>query len=62
LPDPEDYGLKTHYEALNYMKKLGFNVNSTGKLVNDINEVMAFIDHYTVNREKLIMTSWNCLK
>ena len=53
LPDPEDYGLKTHYEALNYMRKLGFNVNKTGKLVHNINEVMEFIDYYTINRETL---------
>ena len=24
LPDPEDYNLKTHSEALDFMKKLGF--------------------------------------
>ena len=27
LPDPEDYGLKTHNDALEYMRKLGFKIN-----------------------------------
>lgn len=53
LPDPEDYGLKTHYEALNFMKKLGLNVNATGKLVYSIEEIIAYIDYHANHRESL---------
>ncbi|HOO67943.1 MAG TPA: NAD-dependent DNA ligase LigA [Bacilli bacterium] len=53
LPDPEDYGLNTHNEALNFMKALGFKVNSNNKLVNNIDEVMEYINYQTMNRSKL---------
>lgn len=44
LPDPEDYGLSTHSEAIEYMRKLGFKINPNNKLVNNINEVIEFIE------------------
>ena len=44
LPNPEDYGIKTHHEALEFMKELGFRVNPNNKLVNNIDEVMDFIE------------------
>lgn len=53
LPNPEDYNIKTHNEALNFMKKLGFKVNPNNKLVDNINEVMEFINYQTENRDKL---------
>lgn len=53
LPNPEDYGLKTHYESLKFMKSLGFNVNSTGKLVHNIEDIMNFIDYHTKHRDSL---------
>ena len=53
LPNPEDYNIKTHNEALNFMKKLGFKVNANNKLVDNINEVMEFINYQTENRNKL---------
>ena len=43
LPNPEDYGIKTHEEALQFMSDLGFRVNPNNKLVNGIDEVMNFI-------------------
>lgn len=43
LPDPEDYGIKTHHEALEFMADLGFRVNPNNKLVSSIEEVMNFI-------------------
>lgn len=43
LPDPEDYGIKTHHEALEFMSELGFRTNPNNKLVNSIDEVMDFI-------------------
>ena len=44
LPDPEDYDLKTHSEALEFMKRLGFKMNPNNRLVNSINEVIEFIN------------------
>jgi len=44
LPDPEDYGLKTHSDAIEYMRKLGFKINPNNRLVKNINEVLEFIE------------------
>ena len=44
LPDPEDYGLKTHAEAIEYMRSLGFKINPNNRLVKNINEVLEFIE------------------
>lgn len=44
LPNPEDYGIKTQFESLKFMKELGFRVNPNNKLVKSIDEVMNFID------------------
>ena len=44
LPDPEDYGLTTHSEAIEYMRELGFKINPNNRLVNNINEVLEFIE------------------
>ena len=43
LPNPLDYGLNTHSEALEYMKQLGFRTNLNNKVVNNINGIMEFI-------------------
>ena len=43
LPNPLDYGIKTHQEALEFMKDLGFRTNPNNRLVNSIDEVMQFI-------------------
>ena len=43
LPNPLDYGLKTHDEALQFMKTLGFRVNPNNCLVQDIDGIMNFI-------------------
>ena len=44
LPNPLDYGLHTHSEAIDYMHSLGFKTNPNNKLVNSIEEVIAFIE------------------
>lgn len=44
LPNPLDYGLNTHEEAINYMKKLGFKINPNNRLVNNMKEVIEFIE------------------
>ena len=53
LPNPLDYGITTHFEALNYMKELGFKVNPASKLVGDINGILAYIIEYTEKRNTL---------
>lgn len=53
LPNPLDYGINTHYEALLYMKTLGFKTNPNNRIVNNINEVIEFINYATKNRDNL---------
>ena len=53
LPNPNDYGIKTHYEALQFMKDLGFVVNPNIELVKNIDEVLKYIDKWTINRDNL---------
>ena len=45
LPNPEDYGIKTHWEALEFMKKLGFKTNPNNLLVTDVDGIIDYI-HY----------------
>lgn len=53
LPNPLDYGISTHYDALKYMKDLGFKVNSASKLVKDVDGILDFIREYTEKRSSL---------
>ena len=53
LPNPLDYGLNSHWESLEYMKRLGFRVNLNNRLVNGIDEVLEFIEDMGKKRESL---------
>ena len=53
LPDPEDYNIYTHHDALNFMKELGFVVNPNNKKIKDIKELMEYVDYYTKERPNL---------
>lgn len=53
LPDPEDYGIKTHHEALEFMADLGFRTNPNNRLVNSIDEVLEFIREKSEQRDSL---------
>jgi len=53
LPNPLDYGIHTHSEALDYMQKLGFKINPNNRLVKNINEVLAFIEQKSSERDSL---------
>ena len=54
LPNPLDYNLNTHQEALDYMKKLGFKINYNNNfLAKNINEVIAYIEKKGEERENL---------
>ncbi len=54
LPNPEDYGIKTHMEALLYMEQLGFRTNkNNNQLVNNVSEVLDFIHEKGKIRDSL---------
>lgn len=53
LPDPEDYNIYTHEDALKFMKELGFITNPNNKKINDIKELLSYIDYWTENRKNL---------
>ncbi len=53
LPDPEDYNIYTHEDALRFMKELGFTTNPNNKKVNDLNEMLDYINYWTENRPNL---------
>lgn len=53
LPDPDKFGIKTHIEALEFMKSLGFKVNPANLLVKDITGILKFIENITEKRAKL---------
>ena len=44
---------KTHYESLMYMKHLGFIVNPNIKLCKNIEEVISYVDEWTMKRDSL---------
>lgn len=54
LPNPSDYGLKTHSDALTFMRDLGFKVNiNANKIVNGIEEIEEYIKDITEKRNSL---------
>ena len=53
LPNPEDFGISTHDDAIAYMKKLGFKTNPNNRLVNDITDVLTFIEEMKEKRPSL---------
>jgi len=53
LPNPSDYSIDKHYDALLFMKDLGFKVNPINKICNSIDEVLEFIKEYTEIRDSL---------
>ena len=53
LPNPEDYGIKTHYEALEYLEKLGFKTNPNNRLVDGVDGILSFIEEKSSLRKDL---------
>ena len=49
----EDIPFKSHYECLQAAKSWGFKISPYSKLVNNMDEVLAFIDHWDKERYKL---------
>ena len=53
LPNPNDFGIKTHYESLEFMKELTFTVNPNIVKVSNIKEVLDYINYWTEHRDIL---------
>ncbi len=53
LPNPLDYNLHTHAEAINYMTRLGFKTNPNNRLVKNISEVIEYIEEKAKQRPTL---------
>jgi DNA ligase (NAD+) len=53
LPNPIDYGIYSHYDSLQFMKKLGFVINPNTRKVNNINELLEYIGEWTIDRNSL---------
>ena len=53
IPNPLDYGIETHYEALKFLKELGFKTNPQSKLVTDVDGIVDFIEDITKKRNEL---------
>lgn len=53
LVNAPDYGFDTYYEAMQYLKQLGFRTNEQLKLCHSIDEVIHYINAITDMRETL---------
>ncbi len=53
LPNPEDYNIYTHEDALRFMKELGFAINSNNKKTNNLEEILEYINYWTKHRQAL---------
>lgn len=53
LPNPKDYGIKTHYEALEFMRDLGFKVSSNYAFAKNKKEILKYIEDLAPKRPKL---------
>ena len=48
-----EFGIKKHSDALNYLESLGFKTNKERRICNGIEEVLAYIEEYTAKRSSL---------
>lgn len=54
LPNPEDYGIKTQSESLEFLRELGFVTNhKLNTVAHNAKEVIAVIDEFSQKRESL---------
>ena len=53
LPNPLDYGIKSHFEALKFMKDLGFVTNPNNRLVDGVKGILDYIFEKTKARDSL---------
>lgn len=53
LPNFENHDIYYHHETLEFMKNQGFTVNSNIMVANNIEELIQYIDKWTIERENL---------
>ncbi|MFI3307879.1 MAG: NAD-dependent DNA ligase LigA [Mycoplasmatota bacterium] len=53
IVNPKKYNLLKHSDSIDYLSKLGFNVNKNNRLCKDIFKVIDYIDEITLIREKI---------
>lgn len=53
VPSPEDYGLKSQFETMNFLKELGFVTNKYNKHASSIKEILNIIDEFSEIRKDL---------
>ena len=50
----QDFGIKTHFDAILKLKELGFKTNPEAKVVRGIKEILAYVTEYTEKRDSLL--------
>ena len=53
LPNPDAFGIKSHFEALEFMASLGFKINPANKLVKSSCDVLKYIEEAASKRKSL---------
>lgn len=53
IVNPKKYNLLKHSDSIDYLSKLGFNVNKNNRLCKEIFKVIDYIDEITLIREKI---------
>ena len=53
IPNALDYGLSSHYDALMFLNELGFKVNPNVCKVYNIQELLTYINDWTIKRDTL---------
>ena len=54
IPNPEDYGIKTQKESIEFLKELGFVTNiKLNSLANNSNEIIKYVNDLNKKREEL---------
>lgn len=53
LVNADELGFKKHSDALNYIEKIGFRTNKERRICKGVEEVLAYINEYTLKRPNL---------
>jgi len=53
LPNPEDFDIHFHSDALKFMGELGFVINPNIKKVDSIEELLEYVNYWTSKRDEL---------
>lgn len=53
IPNPLDYGIETHYDALKFLHELGFKTNDNNRLVDNVQGIISFIQEKSDLRHDL---------